>query len=143
MGIYTCKTSLKIRESGKNRLIIRPDIFIYALSTTFLNIYRKLILSEYQLTRSRLSRFKQEIQHLYHRYQLSLENRFINKILEYKIYIYTVSFRDQEMQLNYSRTIAKNMNFYLDNSNHKSKEKISWPSENKCCQNIHRFLRKC
>lgn len=143
MGIYTCKTSLKIRESGKNRLIIRPDIFIYALSTTFLNIYRKLILSEYQLTRSRLSRFKQEIQHLYHRYQLSLENRFINKILEYKIHIYTVSFRDQEMQLNYSRTIAKNMNFYLDNSNHKSKEKISWPSENKCCQNIHRFLRKC
>lgn len=44
--IYTCKTSLKIRESGKNGLVIRPGIFIYALSTTFLNIYRKLIPSE-------------------------------------------------------------------------------------------------
>lgn len=44
--IYTCKTSLKIRESGKNGLVIRPGIFIYALSTTFLNIYRKLILNE-------------------------------------------------------------------------------------------------
>lgn len=44
--IYTCKTSLKIRESGKNGLVIRPGIFIYALSTTFLNIYRKLIPNE-------------------------------------------------------------------------------------------------